>query len=249
MSCQNCLTRIPYATCIATLLCVVGVSIFSGTIFRGAALSRLIFEDVFHVGAEWISITQLVFVIVGGVMGVLALLILCVGCFSTGETKHRMYSTGGARVGGRVTCLIFIILAYILNVLWLAMLVFLTGVTVVFTFWWGMCANKQKRPEKQCISFTEFDFLFPNGTRIEDMEVCGPEEIKLFCKDYVENGEIMFILATSACGLVVFSLIHYLMCLSANYAYIRDQEKLHDLEDLRYLHSESEMTALAGKRY
>lgn len=51
------------------------------------------------------------------------------------------------------------------------------------------------------------DFMFPKGTRREDMEVCHPQEIKLFCKDYVEKAEVMFILASFACMLVILSLV------------------------------------------
>lgn len=79
------------------------------------------------------------------------------------------------------------------------------------------------------------DFLFPNNTRLQDMQVCGSQEIKLFCKDFVEKAEVMFILATAASILVILSLIHYLMCLSANYAHIRDHEKFQELQELQYL--------------
>lgn len=38
------------------------------------------------------------------------------------------------------------------------------------------------------------------------------------------------------------------MCLAANYAHIKDHEKLQDFQELKYFTTgESEMTALAGK--
>jgi len=77
--------------------------------------------------------------------------------------------------------------------------------------------------------------MFPSNTRLQDMEVCDTHEIKLFCKDYVERAEVMFILATAACLLVIISLIHYLICLSANYAHIRDHEKFQELQELQFL--------------
>jgi len=46
---------------------------------------------------------------------------------------------------------------------------------------------------------------------------------------------VMFILATAACLLVIISLIHYLICLSANYAHIRDHEKFQELQEMQYL--------------
>ena len=62
------------------------------------------------------------------------------------------------------------------------------------------------------------------------MLVEGQAEIKMFCKDYVQRAEVMFILATLSCMLVVLSLVHFLMALSANYAHIRGQDKFTDLQ-------------------
>ena len=100
--------------------------------------------------------------------------------------------------------------------------------------------------------------MFPNGTKIEDLQVCGPEELKMFCKDYVEVAEVSFILSTVSSFVVSLALVHYLMCLASNYgtlfksfnyfflskkiiifyfvAYIRDQEKISDLQEMQYLH-------------
>lgn len=52
-SCRDCLTRIPYATFIATVLCFIGIGVFCGTVYRGATLANLILLDVFHVQVEW----------------------------------------------------------------------------------------------------------------------------------------------------------------------------------------------------
>lgn len=41
------------------------------------------------------------------------------------------------------------------------------------------------------------------------MKICQPNDIKLFCKDYVEKAEYMFILATSATVLIILSLVSY----------------------------------------
>lgn len=49
--------------------------------------------------------------------------------------------------------------------------------------------------------------MFPSTIRPEDLEVCPPHKIKLFCKDYVEKAEFMFILAVFACMLVILSLV------------------------------------------
>merc|ERR1719300_1454961 len=76
------------------------------------------------------------------------------------------------------------------------------------------------------------------------MEVKGTAEIKLFCKDFVEHATIMFILASISCFIVILSLVHFLMALSANYAHIRGHDKFTDLVDLHNLDVTSESVQL-----
>lgn len=53
-------------------------------------------------------------------------------------------------------------------------------------------------------------FLFPGSTPEEDKRVCQGEK-KIFCKDFVNNAEVMFLLATGASFLVVLSLVRKIM--------------------------------------
>lgn len=55
--------------------------------------------------------------------------------------------------------------------------------------------------------FCVLDFMFPEGTLQERMKVCDQHNVKLFCKDYVEKAEFMFIIASVACVLVILSLV------------------------------------------
>lgn len=90
--------------------------------------------------------------------------------------------------------------------------------------------------------------MFPLGARDEDMKICEKFEVKAFCKDGVEKAEVMFILATVSCLLVILSLVHYLMCLSANYAHIRDHEKFQELQEIQNL-NDMEYSAASKERF
>ncbi|XP_077292529.1 neuronal membrane glycoprotein M6 isoform X2 [Arctopsyche grandis] len=234
-ACQSCMTRVPYATLIATIMCCLGVGVFCATMYRGATLSILMFKEVFKLSLIWIEAVQMVFVVGGACMGALGLMLLCLGCLATGATRHKVYRAWRARVGGRISCAVFMGITYVLSLLWLVLLCFLVIVTFVFTIFWMMCSNPDVQESKTCIDFNQFYFMFPANTPQEDMKVCEPHEVKSFCKDYVEKAEVMFILATVSCLLVILSLIHYLMCLSANYAHIRDHEKFQELQEIQYL--------------
>ena len=108
----------------------------------------------------------------------------------------------------------------------------------------GICSTKEIQWENGVIDFYPLHFLFPtggiscqrlpsvlfSGTQKVNMLVEGQAEIKMFCKDYVQRAEVMFILSTVSCLVVVLSLVQFLMSLSANYAHIKGHDKFTDLK-------------------
>lgn len=242
------MTRVPYGTLIATILCVVGVGVFCGGAYRGAMLARLMLEKVFSIQPGWLEPTQMALVVLGACTGAVGLLVLVVGCLATGETRARVYRAWRARVGGRVSCGVLMGLCYGLWLTWCAIFLFVACIGVTCTFCWMLCYHMDGTPNNQQIDFRQFWFLFPEGTKREHMVLDQQEKVREFCKDYVERAEVMFVLALGAAFLVVLSLTHYLMCLSANYAHIKDHEKLQDLQEMQFL-QESEMSALSKDRF
>ena len=239
--CAKCITRIPYATLIALILNWAGVGVFCGTLYRGVNLTLRMFQDVFQLdkGLGWVEPTQLAFVVLGASMAALALMILVVACLATGATRHEVYRSSMGRAGGRIACVLFITITYTLLFAWIVAFACCVVMTVFYTISWGVCNTSEIGWEDGFIDFYPFHFLFPAGTQREHMEVRGPAEIKMFCKDFVEHAEIMFILATASSVLVILSLVHFLMALSANYAHIRGHDKFTELQDLHELTSET----------
>lgn len=234
-ACRTCLTRVPHATLISTIMCCLGVGVFCGTMYRGSALSILMFDEVFQFRLMWIDALQMIFIVCSACMAALGFILLCLGCLTTGATRKKVYRAWKARVCGRISCAIFMIITYILTFIWLNLLIFLVIITFLFTIFWNLCSKPKNIEAATCIDFTQFDFMFPSSVNQEDMKICEAHKIKLFCKDYVEKAEFMFILAMVSCVLVILSLVHYLMCLSANYAHIRDHGKIQELHELQYL--------------
>jgi Myelin proteolipid protein (PLP or lipophilin) len=99
---------------------------------------------------------QLVFVIGGASMAAIGLMILFLGCLTTGATRYKVYRAWGSRVGGRVSCAVFMVITYLLQLVWLAMLIFLVIVTIMYTMFWALCEDKSKHPEIECINFEQF---------------------------------------------------------------------------------------------
>jgi len=244
--CGGCLTRTPYATLIALIMCWAGVAVFCGTMYRGVNLSLRLLQDVFHVdrGIDWVEPTQLAFVILGASMAAIGLMILVSSFLATGATRVEVYQSHVGRVGGRVATAVFIFLVYILLVAWLVVLFCCIIVTTFYSLSWGMCSTDEIQWNEGKIDFYPFNFLFPEGSQRVNMEVEGQKEIKEFCIDFVQRAEVMFLIATAACVLVIMSLVHFLMALSANYAHIRGHDKFTDFVDLHNIDMTSESVQL-----
>ncbi|CAO1435118.1 unnamed protein product [Diamesa serratosioi] len=240
--CKNCITRIPFATLMATTMLLIGIGVFCGTMYRATSISIIMFDHVFHLKLLWIEAVQMIFVILGSAMAALGFMILFVGFLATGATRHKVYRAWGSRVGGRISCIVFMTITYILQIVWIIILCLLSITTFVFTLFWKMCSKTEVQTHRTCIDLTQFNFLFPVEAREEDMKICEEFEIKAFCKDSVEKSTLFFILATLSSLLIILSLVHYLMCLSANYAHIRDHEKFQELQEIQNL-TEMEYTA------
>lgn len=251
---DSCLSKVPYATLIALILNWSGVGIFCGTLYRGVNLTLRVLQDVFQLkdGLGWVEPTQLTFIILGASMAALALMILVVAFLATGSTRHTVYRSSMGRTSGRIGCMIFIAITYFLLACWLVVFGCCIIMTIFCSIYWGVCQSDEVKFQRDdgFIDFYQFHFLFPTGTRRDLMEVKGSREIKLFCDDFIEDATLMFILATVSCFIVILSLVHFLMALSANYAHIRGHDKFTELADLHDLTSETlTLTERAGPRY
>eukprot|EP00092_Neocalanus_flemingeri_P005360 GFUD01005775.1.p1 GENE.GFUD01005775.1~~GFUD01005775.1.p1 ORF type:complete len:268 (-),score=65.05 GFUD01005775.1:188-991(-) len=248
-ACDGCITRTPYATLVAVIMCWAGVGVFCGTMYRGVNLTLRLLQDVFKLdkGLQWVEPTQLAFVILGASMAALALMILVTAILATGATRVEVYKSSVGRVGGRIASACFIFITYILLLAWLVVLLCCIVMTTFYTLSWGVCSTDEIGWDNGVIDFYPLHFMFPEGTQKVNMLVEGQAEIKMFCKDYVQRAEVMFILSTVSCMLVVLSLVHFLMALSANYAHIRGQDKFTDLQDLHMMDITSETVNLTER--
>ena len=119
---------------------------------------------------------------------------------------------------------------YVLLMAWLVIFMVNLVVTTLYSLSWGVCSDSQVRALDGQLDFYPLSFMFPPGSQRVNMLLEGPLEIDLFCREFVERAEIMFILSTSSSLIVIMSLVHFLMALSANYAHIRGYDKFTDLK-------------------
>ncbi|CAN7939808.1 unnamed protein product, partial [Ixodes hexagonus] len=246
--CARCLSRVPFATLVATVMCCAGVAIFLGAVLRAVASTMRMIEVVFKrpnpYGPAELQATAVGTAVA---MGLLELCLVAVGFLTTGPTRERLGAR--ARIGGRLSCGLLIVLSYLVLLVWLVLALLLVAAALSVTLAGGLC--NQLKQEHQCLDLTQLEFLLPQDfpVRLVDgepaMRLCY-ERRKEFCKDWVEQCGLLFWLAGGAAVLALLGLAQHLMCLAANYAHLRDQQKLLDLQLLQDL-QDTELTTLGSK--
>ncbi|XP_023238307.1 neuronal membrane glycoprotein M6-a-like [Centruroides sculpturatus] len=235
--CMKCLLRVPYATLIATILCCASAGVFMGALYKIMSLSLRMLENHFAFHFNWLKDLHIVFIAAGAVMGLISLVMLIVGILATGSTRSKVYRGWRARLGGRISCAVFMAITYVLELAWILIVVCMAVVSFVFYILAHLCNNsKPGEGNDGVIDLSQFNFLFPKDTNVDKLKFTeeNGDRTKL-CIQMVEPSLKLVILSLIASILVVLSLVHYLMCLSANYARIKDHEKLRDLQELQYL--------------
>jgi hypothetical protein len=97
---------------------------------------------------------QVTFVTVAVIMALAALVLLVVGIMSTGATRTNVYQGARARLGGRISCAVFMVFTYLLNLCWLVVL----SLTVVLCFSYmvfsTLCGSVGGFSESHCLNLT-----------------------------------------------------------------------------------------------
>ncbi len=127
---------------------------------------------MFHLdrGLGWIEPTQLAFVVLGASMAALALMILVVAVLATGATRHEVYRSSLGRAGGRIACMIFIFIIYLLLLAWISVFASCIVMTVFYTIRYR---NLPQEPEPPIFEFQTIMFV-----RLSSWGVCNTDEIR-----------------------------------------------------------------------
>lgn len=86
----------------------------------------------------------------------IALYLLCVGILSTGSTREQIYRRTDAIRGGRACCVMAIILAYLLNILWMLALSITAVMGIVYYVFSELCSSITVVSESNCLDFSVF---------------------------------------------------------------------------------------------
>ncbi|CAL1542157.1 unnamed protein product [Lymnaea stagnalis] len=231
----ECLGRTPFASLLAAIMVITGTCVFCGTSFKALQLIIVgVFNNLFGFSLNWLEVLQVMFVVIGAVMGCFAIVLLIFGFLATGATRSNIYSGAKCIMGGRITAAFFMIISYILTLGWLAMSsVAMVGV-VVYAAMESICnfeiyskSAQELTDSKYCFNLTRF------GVYREEKNtdsVCDLANVRALCNKVTEAGPL-FCVAFGATILIVIGMIHFLITLAANYTRIKISRELTDYRD------------------
>ncbi|RXN38574.1 neuronal membrane glyco M6-b isoform X1 [Labeo rohita] len=131
---------------------------------------------------------------------------------------------------------IFVFLTYILGIAWLGVFGFSAVPVFLFYNMWSTCAAMRSPManltsiENICVDVRQYGIIPWNATPGKACgstlgDICNTSEFYLSYH--------LYIVACAGAGATVIALIHYLMILSANWAYLKDASHLHAYQDIK----------------
>lgn len=199
----HCLSHVPCASLVAWIALFVGLGGVTGSLLVGADRTRDLLEDDRML---WFMEYSLIGVVAG--MFVIGTCLLVLGHFSSEPTSRHAFNSSGKNTCGRGLNIFMLVLSYILLLAWIFASAILTIPVGALTLLIILKDYKKVR----CVQLSNYGFDF--------REICDTQ-----LERFTNEGRDLLICYTVAyfCAvLVIISLVHFLMCISANITHLRD---------------------------
>lgn len=236
-TCCECLGRIPYGSLVATLITGTGIAVGCGcSYFAFPHLIKMLQSFKITVKDGVGEALSTAVISIGAVMATLSIVLLIIGFLATGATRRQVYTGTWSRITGRIAAGFFIILTYFLTIVWFFICCLLLIITVFFVVSITNCKNYETKEDfaGNCFNVSTIVEGIPAQFDSDTLStrLCG-DQFEEYCKE-AQLGYLFFFAANGGVALIVLGLIHFLMCLSANYAHIKDGLKLREYEEAKY---------------
>lgn len=233
----ECIGRTPFGSVLAFVLVIVGSGVFCGTLYRALQLVlEGILIQLFGFNVEWLETVQIMFIIVGAVMGLFTILLLIFGILATGATRQNVYSGAKCIMGGRISAGFFILISYLLSVVWLGVICVSMISVVVYLAVDGICEQEiysktaqELIDDNYCFRLQRFGIYRESGQE-GSKELCEHTELRTMCNRVTEAGPL-FCVTFGAAVIVLLGMIIFLICLTANYTRIKISKELTQYRD------------------
>uniref|UniRef100_A0A8B9GK16 Neuronal membrane glycoprotein M6-b n=1 Tax=Astyanax mexicanus TaxID=7994 RepID=A0A8B9GK16_ASTMX len=243
--CIKCLGGVPYASLVATILCFSGVALFCGCGHVALTGTLTILETHFSkVTANHAMLTDIIQLLQYVIYGIASffflygIILLAEGFYTTSAVKE-LHSEFKTTICGRCISAMFVFLTYILGIAWLGVFGFSAVPVFLFYNMWSTCAAMRAPTlptnlpanESICVDMRQYGIIPWNST---PGVVCGSALLDICNSSEFYLSYHLYIVACAGAGATVIALIHYLMILSANWAYLKDASHMHAYQDIKH---------------
>ncbi|KAL5011531.1 hypothetical protein ScPMuIL_010082 [Solemya velum] len=260
MACKVKIGGIPFGSLIAAIIVFVGVAVFCGTLYKALnIILRNVMEDLFGFKVSWLEVIQVVFIVIALVMAAFAILLLVFGFLATGATRKNVYSGAKCIMGGRVSAIFFMMTTYILNLAWIFILSIGVVPVILYVAINSICSNEVygRNPDSIHYKFELKNYgIFRNSSYAFGISPPGTEtltesqDLKRMCDRVGEAGPL-FCVAYAGALLMVLGMVHFMICLAANYTRIcisKELTEYRDAVDMEELELHSNMVDKMGSQ-
>ncbi|KAF4090810.1 hypothetical protein AMELA_G00055680 [Ameiurus melas] len=237
--CIKCLSGIPYASLIATILLYAGVALFCGCGHEALSGTVTILQNYFEMirTVETLDVFTMIDILKYVIYGVAAaffvygILLMVEGFFTTGAIRD-LYGDFKITTCGRCVSAWFIMLTYIFMLAWLGVTAFTSLPVFMYFNIWNICQNMTvAEGTNVCFDLRQFGIV----TTSDEKKICTNTEMfkKMCASDELDLTFHLFVCALAGAGAAVIAMVHYLMVLAANWAYVKDACRLQKYEDIK----------------
>ncbi|CAI2344875.1 unnamed protein product [Caenorhabditis sp. 36 PRJEB53466] len=228
---DDCFHRIPFASLIGTLLCVLGVVLFA-----------IMMSWAFNATAEqtrrslrindwpWLDKVQVFFIVIAVLMGLFSLFFLCIGFTATGGTRETMYKDDEARCGGKVACVIAMIFDVLLVIAWLFIISIVSWLCIFYYFFDRLCLDLPGYTDGDCIDLHVFWPLVSSFAN-SNLRMCGGD-VQQFCA-LTSTAFTWYVIGWVGCVLIILGILLFFGIHASNYAHIGNANRYVELGNLR----------------
>ncbi|KAM9477528.1 glycoprotein M6Ab isoform 1-T1 [Clarias gariepinus] len=237
--CMKCLSGIPYASLIATVLLYAGVALFCGCGHEALSGTVTILQNYFEVvqsSPETLDVFTMIDILKYVIIGVAAaflvygILLMVEGFFTTGAIRD-LYGDFKITTCGRCVSAWFIMLTYIFMLAWLGVTAFTSLPVFMYFNIWNTCQNMTLYDGANlCFDLRTFGIV-PTS---EEKSICtSSSKFKDMCDSELDLTFHLFVCALAGAGGAFIAMVHYLMVLAANWAYVKDACRMQKYEDIK----------------
>ncbi|XP_072901912.1 glycoprotein M6Bb isoform X1 [Hemitrygon akajei] len=241
--CIKCLGGVPYASLVATILCFSGVALFCGCGHVALTKVERIVTVYFSSNSSdhdlLCDVIQMMQYVIYGVASFFFLygIILLAEGFYTSSAVKEIHGEFKTTVCGRCISGMFVFLTYVLGIAWLGVFGFSAVPVFIYYNMWSACQTISSPPvnlttaiDEICVDVRQFGIIPWNAY---PGKACGTNLTTICSTSEFDLSYHLFIVACAGAGATVIALIHFLMILSANWAYLKDACKMQIYQDLK----------------